>query len=146
MLANLWFPASLPPCPDGIVGYMRKQAGPSAKELQTLESVKKFLASTEHGVIGRLISLSLSHAHKLAHIHTSTLAHAYVHKMGTHTRQSIATMCIIALVVLIVLGFFTEEESKLRKAFTSVADTMRDSFRFAFSTAKEVIEEYKYSE
>ena len=55
-------------------------------------------------------------------------------------------MCIIALVVLIVLGFFTEEESKLRKVFTSVADTMRDSFRFAFSTAKEVIEEYKYSE
>ena len=66
--------------------------------------------------------------------------------MGTHTRQSIATVCIIALVVLIMLGFFTEEESKLRKAFTSVADTMRDSFRFAFSTAKEVIEEYKYSE
>ena len=45
-----------------------------------------------------------------------------------------------------MLGFFTEEESKLRKAFTSVADTMRDSFRFAFSTAKEVLDEYKYSE
>ena len=50
------------------------------------------------------------------------------------------------IIVLIVLGFFTEDETKLRKAFTSVADTLRDNFRFAFSTAKEVMDEYKYSE
>ena len=84
MLANLRFPACFSPCPDGIVGYMRKQAGPSAKDLQTLESVKKFLASTEHGVIGRLISLSLfvslspslfSHTQTL---HTFTHAHSHM--------------------------------------------------------------------
>ena len=34
----------------------------------------------------------------------------------------------------------------MRKAFTSVADSMRDNFRFGFSTAKEVLEEYGYSE
>lgn len=79
---------------EGIVSYMRKQAGPSARELSTMEDVKKFLDSTEHSVI----------------------------------------------------GFFTEEETKLRKAFTSVADTLRDNFRFAFSTAKEVMDEYKYSD
>ena len=168
------FPTSLS---DGIVGYMRKQAGPSARELQTVEDVKKFLASTEHSVIGGCLSLAFSlshthththtthtthmhmhmythmpththacthmHAHTHTHTHTHTLARTHTH---THTHMHTTQWPHNCFYVLIVLGFFTEEESKLRKAFTSVADTMRDSFRFAFSTAKEVLEEYSYSE
>ena len=86
MLANLRFPASLPPCPDGIVGYMRKQAGPSAKDLQTLESVKKFLASTEHGVIGRLISLSLPLSLSLSLFLSPPHSFSLSHSLFSHTQ------------------------------------------------------------
>ena len=83
--------------------------------------------------------------------------HAHVHIHAHNVMQITSATRIIQLtiathyplsiiIVLIVLGFFTEEETKLRKAFTSVADTLRDNFRFAFSTAKEVMDEYKYSE
>ncbi|VDD91578.1 unnamed protein product [Enterobius vermicularis] len=37
---------------EGIVKYMRGQAGPSAKELKTLKDFEKFTASDEYGVIG----------------------------------------------------------------------------------------------
>ena len=77
MISTIYFsePAvSCFPYPDGIVAYMRKQAGPSAKELQTVEDVKKFLDSTEHSVIGRFLSLSLSlsHARMHARMHMQT--------------------------------------------------------------------------
>lgn len=102
---------------DGIVSHMRKQAGPSAREFSSIADLEKFLDSTEHSVIGKAGN--------------SPSAYFYDDPLPHHTHYT---------------GFFTEEASKLRKAFTSAADSMRESFRFAFSTAKEVHEKYSYSE
>jgi protein disulfide isomerase family A protein 3 len=37
---------------DGIVKYMRSKAGPSSKELKSVEDAAKFLENTEHGILG----------------------------------------------------------------------------------------------
>ena len=37
---------------EGIISYMKKQAGPSAKELADVEAVKKFIDNEEHSIIG----------------------------------------------------------------------------------------------
>ena len=44
------------------------------------------------------------------------------------------------------LGFFADAESKLKKAFSSAADTLRESFSFGHTMAKEVQEEFGYEE
>jgi protein disulfide isomerase family A protein 3 len=44
-----------------------------------------------------------------------------------------------------VVGFF-EADSKLKDSFQKVADTERDRFRFAYSSAKDIIEKTGYSE
>ncbi|PIO62957.1 thioredoxin [Teladorsagia circumcincta] len=40
---------------DGIVKYMRGQAGPSAKELKTVEEFKKFIGGDENAVVGEFL-------------------------------------------------------------------------------------------
>jgi len=37
---------------DGIVKYMRSRAGPSAKELITVDDAEKFLSNSEHSIVG----------------------------------------------------------------------------------------------
>jgi protein disulfide-isomerase A3 len=37
---------------DGIVKYMRTKAGPTAKELNTVEEAEKFLGNNEHSIVG----------------------------------------------------------------------------------------------
>jgi protein disulfide-isomerase A3 len=37
---------------DGIVKYMRTKAGPTSKELNTVEEVEKFLSNNEHSIVG----------------------------------------------------------------------------------------------
>jgi protein disulfide isomerase family A protein 3 len=37
---------------DGIVKYMRSKAGPSSKEINTVADMQKFLAASEHSVVG----------------------------------------------------------------------------------------------
>ena len=73
-LIRLLFPSFPLLYPEGIVSYMRKQAGPSARELSTMEDVKKFLGSTEHSVIGGLVSLSLSLSLSLSHSHSHSIS------------------------------------------------------------------------
>ena len=45
-----------------------------------------------------------------------------------------------------VVGFFTDPSSKLAKTFNTMADSLRESFRFAHSTAETVLAEFEYSE
>lgn len=40
---------------DGIVKYMRGQAGPSAKELKSVEEFKKFVSGDENAVVGMFL-------------------------------------------------------------------------------------------
>ncbi|XP_065836430.1 protein disulfide-isomerase A3-like [Oscarella lobularis] len=76
---------------DGIVKYMQKQVGPSAKEMTAVEDMKKFIDNFDVSVV----------------------------------------------------GFFAQEDD-LHKAFMKTADKLRESFRFAYSTAAEVLDEYDY--
>ena len=39
---------------DGIVNYMKKQAGDSAKKLADMAAVEKFIDDVEHSIIGEL--------------------------------------------------------------------------------------------
>lgn len=43
---------------DGIVKYMRTRAGPSAKELNTVEEAAKFLSNSEHSIVGKFLKLT----------------------------------------------------------------------------------------
>ena len=43
-------------------------------------------------------------------------------------------------------GFFTSENSELKVAFSAVSNTLRESFRFAHSDDKEVLDEYGFQE
>ena len=45
-----------------------------------------------------------------------------------------------------VVGFFTDSSSKLAKSFKTMADGLRESFRFAHTTAEAVLTEFGYSE
>jgi len=45
-----------------------------------------------------------------------------------------------------VIGFFDDENSKLKDSFQKVADTERDRFRFAHSMAKDVLKKTGYTE
>jgi len=45
---------------DGIVKYMRTKAGPTSKELNSVEEAEKFLANNEHSIIGFFKSASSS--------------------------------------------------------------------------------------
>ena len=47
---------------------------------------------------------------------------------------------------IVCVGFFASEKSDLRDAFMTAANSMREDFKFAHTTAPEVLEEYKYSE
>ena len=42
--------------------------------------------------------------------------------------------------------YCSSEKSDLRDAFMTAANSMREDFKFAHTTAPEVLEEYKYSE
>ena len=42
-----------------------------------------------------------------------------------------------------LLGFFAQEDG-LYKVFTKTADSMREEFRFGYSSAADVLEEYGY--
>ena len=45
-----------------------------------------------------------------------------------------------------IVGFFSEETSDLKKAFLSASSTLRDDFRFAHTTAANVLKEYGHKE
>lgn len=77
---------------NGIASYMKKQSGPSSKELKTKEEFEKFANSIEHSVV----------------------------------------------------AFLTEEEKELTTAFKQAADNLRESFRFAHTTAKEILSEFNF--
>jgi protein disulfide isomerase family A protein 3 len=79
---------------DGIVKYMRGQAGASSKELNALTDLKKFLDDEEFSVV----------------------------------------------------GFFEKEDGKLMDSYRKVADTERDRFRFAHTTAKVILDKYGYTD
>lgn len=97
---------------DGIVSYMKKQAGPSSRgkplvqattiltvglvveEFEDVDGLREFLKHSEHSIV----------------------------------------------------GFFTDSKGKLAKTFRTLADGMRESFRFAHSTAETVLTEFGYSE
>jgi hypothetical protein len=38
---------------DGIIAYMKKQAGPSARDLPGIEELRVFIENEEHSIIGR---------------------------------------------------------------------------------------------
>ena len=42
------------------MSYMKKQGGPSAKELADMDAVTKFMDNDEHGIIGLLYVLTTS--------------------------------------------------------------------------------------
>ena len=50
---------------DGIVSYMKKQAGPSARELVDMDAVTKFMDSEDYGIIGLFHSLTLNESSSL---------------------------------------------------------------------------------
>ena len=37
---------------DGIISYMKKQAGPSARELANVGAIQKFIDNEEYSIIG----------------------------------------------------------------------------------------------
>jgi len=41
---------------DGIVKYMRSKAGPTSKELKSVEAAEKYLSVNEHAIVGELAS------------------------------------------------------------------------------------------
>ena len=43
-----------------------------------------------------------------------------------------------------LVGFFSDESSELLTTLKRVANGLRDDFRFAFSTTKEVVDEYQF--
>lgn len=45
-----------------------------------------------------------------------------------------------------VVGFFTDSTGKLAKSFKTMSDGLRESFRFAHTTAEAVLTEFGYSE
>ena len=79
---------------DGIISFMKKQSGPSSREYDTVDAMKKALKTEEHTIV----------------------------------------------------GFFTDEKSKLMKAFTAAADSLRQNFGFAHTLAKEVMDEYGFED
>lgn len=40
---------------DGIVKHMKGKAGPNSKELKTVADAEKFLANSEHSIVGVLV-------------------------------------------------------------------------------------------
>ena len=45
-----------------------------------------------------------------------------------------------------IVGFFTDSSGKLAKTFKTLADGLRESFRFAHSTSEAVLAEFGYTE
>jgi protein disulfide isomerase len=77
---------------DGIVEYMRKQVGPSSRELTSVEEAQSILEREE----------------------------------------------------VIIAGFFVSKADKDAKTFANIANTLRDTFKFARSYSEEVISHYGY--
>lgn len=54
-------------------------------------------------------------------------------------------MTFACIIHIIHEGFF-KSDSSLKEAFMSVSNTLREDFRFGYSTEEEVLEEYGYEE
>lgn len=79
---------------DGIVKYMRSKAGPSSKELKTVEDAAKFLDNTDHSIVGffesddgseaskqfQKLAGALSDDFRFAHSYSSDVLNKYSHK------------------------------------------------------------------
>lgn len=48
--------------------------------------------------------------------------------------------------ILLLLGFFSSDESDLRESFMSASNSLREDFRFGHTQSPDVLAEYKYSE
>jgi protein disulfide isomerase family A protein 3 len=78
---------------DGIVKYMRSKAGPSSKELNTVEDVEKFLNNNDHSIVGffktsestlandfRKVADQLSENYRFAHSTNPAVLAKYKHE------------------------------------------------------------------
>lgn len=76
---------------DGIVKYMRGKAGPSSKELKSVEDAEKFLANSEHSIIGFFESDSSEAAkqfQKLASALSDNFRFAHSYSADVHNKYS----------------------------------------------------------
>ena len=53
-------------------------------------------------------------------------------------------VCVSNLLLMFSQAFLTEEEKELTTAFKQAADNLRESFRFAHTTAKEILSEFNF--
>ena len=78
---------------DGIIKYMRTKAGPTSKELKTVEEAEKFLSNNEHSIVGFFKNLEgsvakdflkvadqLAESYRFAHTSSPDLFAKYNHK------------------------------------------------------------------
>ena len=78
---------------DGIVRYMRTRAGPSSKELSSVEEAEKFLANSEHSIVGffsksgssleaefKKVADQLSEKYRFAHTSNPEILKKYKHE------------------------------------------------------------------
>lgn len=79
---------------DGIVKYMRTKAGPSAKEIKSVDELEKFLNNFEHSIV----------------------------------------------------AFVKSADSTLAAEFKKVADSLAESYRFAYTSEPAVLEKYKHTD
>ena len=59
-------------------------------------------------------------------------------------------LCVYKLQMLVLLvlslGFFTSEDSKLKSAFMSAANALREDFKFGHTVSKDVAKQYELEE
>lgn len=106
---------------DGIVSFLKKQAGPPSLELKSEEDLEKFTANQDAGVVGELIC-------------------GHLHLLESLLDVNVNIFCV-SLCFWIFPGFFSAD-STAQAEFLKAANTLRDNYRFAHTNSEALLQSH----
>lgn len=106
---------------DGIVGFLKKQAGPASVELKSDADLAKYTSDQDASVVGKLLFEFQSLFENLD-------------TMGLHPDPNTINFS--------VSGFFADAKSTEQVEFMKSASALRDSYRFAHTNSEALLQSH----
>lgn len=114
---------------DGIVSFLKKQAGPASVELKTDEELGKFITDKDASVVGELEQGMWMKCQTATEI-----------SINFSICQSLIVHRHLNMIHLFFTGFFADDKSTSQAEFMKAASALRDNYRFAHTNSEDVLQ------
>lgn len=133
---------------DGIVGFLKKQAGPASVVLKDNADLEKFLADQDASVVGKHL-VKETFLKVFLKLFTSNILHNLKFRVFYVTHFLFRHYCRFLLLILnpgltdhSFPGFFADDKSQEQVEFLRAASALRDNYRFAHTNSEALLKSH----